>query len=382
MHSTETKDNNISKVQAVEGTGSSQNPILNKETVDYMLSRIGRVASGLFIIGLFAYISRWFLLPVALGAVFAILFSPLFLKLESFKLPTVFVSGLVTIICAVMVLFPMVFLISYVAQTGLEQLKNLQNFLDTSGWAGSSSLLEYSPWLEKALLKLTKWLPYTMEELLTGVTDLARSLGSILGNFLGDLVARLPGFLLGLVIVVVSVYFFLVDGRRLVAFLRRSSMFTPRQTELLIVSSSGMCRSVIFATVVSALVQAILGSISCLIFGVPNVVLIGFLIFLSAFIPLLGSVPVTFSIAIYMLIIGEPFAAFLIFLIGAGLSVLDNMIRAFVMSETGNIHPLLAFLGAFGGMMVFGITGIFLGPIIAGLFVQSSRILAHEVDET
>jgi predicted PurR-regulated permease PerM len=59
-------------------------------------------------------------------------------------------------------------------------------------------------------------------------------------------------------------------------------------------------------------------------------------------------------------------------------STVDNLVRAAVLKGAADLHPLLAFLAAFGGLQVFGFLGIFLGPILAVLFLVTLELLAGE----
>ncbi|MBC7692833.1 MAG: AI-2E family transporter [Methylotenera sp.] len=124
--------------------------------------------------------------------------------------------------------------------------------------------------------------------------------------------------------------------------MRANSVYDSVQTERLIRAFAGMCRSVILATVISGFVQASIFSLVYMGFGLGNVGLIAFLVFLCSFIPLI---------------------------VAAFVGVIDNFIRPAVLRGSANLHPLLAFVAAFGGLQVFGFSGVFLGPIIAGMFV-------------
>ena len=62
-------------------------------------------------------------------------------------------------------------------------------------------------------------------------------------------------------------------------------------------------------------------------------------------------------------------AALVLLVAAMGVSLVDNVVRPWVLKGTGNLHPFLAFIAAFGGLQVFGFAGVFLGPILAGLCV-------------
>jgi predicted PurR-regulated permease PerM len=60
------------------------------------------------------------------------------------------------------------------------------------------------------------------------------------------------------------------------------------------------------------------------------------------------------------------------------ISTSDNFIRPWVMKGQSEMHPMLALVSAFGAVQLLGATGIFLGPIIAAVFVSFLNILAQK----
>lgn len=64
---------------------------------------------------------------------------------------------------------------------------------------------------------------------------------------------------------------------------------------------------------------------------------------------------------------------------GLTISTSDNIVRPLVMKEHSEMHPLLALVSVFGAVNLFGATGIFLGPVIAAVFVSFLRIVSLEI---
>jgi predicted PurR-regulated permease PerM len=167
-----------------------------------------------------------------------------------------------------------------------------------------------------------------------------------------------------------------LDGRRLVLFFRHNSFFTPKQTNQLIDTLEASCRSVLLASLVSGSAQAIFESFVVIFAGVPNFALIGVVVFISSFIPVVGTAPVTFGLAIQQYVVGNTGAGIALFISAIVVSVMDNLIRPWFLRGSVNLHPLLAFVAAFGGLQTLGFAGVFLGPIIAALFVVTVQLLA------
>lgn len=341
--------------------------------------RWGQVIFALVIILSFFYMTRHLLVPVVMGAVTAVIFWPLHLKVRVWlRQSSMVASTIITLLVTFGIFVPAGVLIILGAKAGLDQLEGLQTLW--SGRAVGKKLgffeMIYSYNTVRQLFDYAStMLPFSLEELIAGAQDVVLGLGYRIGDALTVLVRNLPALIFSLVIVVVSNFFFLLDGERLVDYFRHNRVFEPEQTERLIRKFGMMCRSVILATVVSATAQMLIFGTACISLGSSNVALIMFMVFLTSFIPLVGSVPVTFSVAIYHAIMISGWGGLVLFLMGLFVTMMDNLIRPWVLQGAGNLHPLLAFIAAFGGLQVMGIFGIFLGPILAGMFVVTMQIV-------
>ncbi|OFZ22119.1 MAG: hypothetical protein A2X94_08825 [Bdellovibrionales bacterium GWB1_55_8] len=334
----------------------------------------------LLIAVLFVYIASPLITPVAMGAVLAVLMIPLLERMEQRKLPTALSSAVLTIGITLLFLLPATLLLFYIAKNGAIQL---QAWKDAPSAASGGTWIEAildTPALRNALEWITDFFPIGMQELVESAEDLARNIGLKVADLLAGLLARLPGIFVGLAVIIVSIYFFLVDGRKLVFFVRKNSVFTAGQTEKLIHTLGGICRSVILASLVSGVVQAIVEMIFVASTGTRNALLVGGLVFVGSFIPLVGSAPATIGIAIHQFMAGNSKAGVILLIAALIVGTLDNLIRPLFLKGTANLHPLLAFVAAFGGLQTIGVLGVFLGPVVAAMFVATVQLVFERKD--
>jgi predicted PurR-regulated permease PerM len=343
----------------------------------------GRKVFALAIAAALVYVAGPLLLPVAMGGVLSVLFIP-WLELLERRLPTRVASALLTLAITLVLVLPSAFLVYAVAKTGVQQLHELRETPKalSQGWVPAEAgtpinAILRAPKVRSLMVWATSWVPVTMADLEDTAADLIRGVGVRLADLFGDLVAHLPGMAIGMVIVVVSVYFFLVDGRRLSHFVRRNSVFEPEETEQLLETLSSTCRSVILASVVSGTVQALFETLACLGAGVPQPAFAGALVFMASFIPVVGALPVTLGVAAQAWLGDHTGASVFLLFCAVIVAALDNTIRPLFLRGSANLNPLLAFVAAFGGLQTLGFLGIFLGPIIAAMFVVTVRVLTH-----
>jgi len=335
----------------------------------------------LLITALFFYVVFPLFLPVVLAVVFAVLLHPWLGFLQKRKWNRWVASSFLTFSFTVMVLIPAAIIMILSAKAGLEQIGHLKGIEAGSSSVVGESFLELlveKPFVQKALNSVSSFFPVEPQELVSAARDLTASIGIKVADILGSLLTQLPALAIALAVVVVGLFFFLLDGHKLVNFVRNYSFFSKRQTETLLGAFAKMCRSVILAIVVSGAVQTLIFSVACLVTDTPNVTIIAFAVFLTSFIPVVGSLPATLTVVLYQVLIANYPVAIALFIVAIIVTVLDNFIRPLILKGAGDLHPLLAFISAFGGLELFGLAGVFLGPIIAGLFIVTIQIVVDD----
>lgn len=342
---------------------------------------MGRKIFAAIVAALFFYVASPLIFPVAMGAVLATLFLPWLERLERKRVPTSFASGILTLVIALFVILPSGILIFVGVKEAFQQIQAVRiqqtvtaHAFPDGGWAGAFISM---PKVHLFLERITQWFPIQINDLTEAAADLTRSAAAKLGDLFGEFITHLPGMVVAMAVSVVSVYFFLIDGRRLVMFFRRNSVFSTQQTDQLMHALAGTCRSVILASIVSGAAQSILYLAVCLAAQVPNAALVGMLVFLASFIPVVGAVPITVGVALHQFLSDNEGTAIVLLATALVVALVDNLIRPLFLRGSANLHPLLAFVAAFGGLQTLGFSGVFLGPIIAAMFVVTVQILFH-----
>lgn len=136
-------------------------------------------------------------------------------------------------------------------------------------------------------------------------------------------------------------------------------------------------RSVFYGNILVAAIQGSLGTIGFIAVGINSPFLWGMVIALCSFLPLFGTAFVWLPAAINFILVGyiqnSSSATFKgIFLLLYGLLVLstiDHILKPKIIGDKANVHPILVLIGVLGGIKVFGLTGLILGPVVLALVV-------------
>ena len=131
-----------------------------------------------------------------------------------------------------------------------------------------------------------------------------------------------------------------------------------------------MTSSIIFGYILIGIIQGIATGIGLLIFGVPHALLLTVFAIFASIIPIVGPWLVWVPAAIYLFSIGNTTAAILFILYSAIIvSSTDNFLRPYIIARKTGVSSVIVLVGMIGGLFVFGILGIILGPLILSYLV-------------
>jgi predicted PurR-regulated permease PerM len=122
-------------------------------------------------------------------------------------------------------------------------------------------------------------------------------------------------------------------------------------------------RGVAFGIVVTALVQSVMGGLGLALVGIPFAGLLTALMFVLA-IAQIGAAPVLFCAVAWMYWVGDTGWATALLVWTIFVSSMDNILRPILIRRGGRLPLLLVFTGVIGGLVAFGLVGIFVGPLI------------------
>lgn len=312
----------------------------------------------LAVIGLMAILAFFIIRPVlmsVLGAlILAYLFTPLYRKIRSFAKNPSLSASLVCIILVLILVIPAWFLIPIIMQQIFEIFKYSQS-VDLQG-------------------AITSLFPTASEQFATqagiAVGGFVSKISSTAANALVGFFLDVPTIALHLFIVCFVFFFALRDADMLTAFVKDLSPFTPTKEKVLVKHFRDITDAVIYGQIIIGLVQGALAGIGFLIFGIKNALVLTLLATLFSITPIIGPFIIWIPISIYLFASGDTGTAvgYLLYNILI-VSTLDNVLRSYLVSRKTEISSAVIFVGMVGGVFVFGIMGLILGPLILAYFL-------------
>lgn len=187
-------------------------------------------------------------------------------------------------------------------------------------------------------------------------------------------------------IVIVMVFYLLVDGPRLKRFVFDLSPLPVEEEELLVTKFVEVSRGILVGNGIGSLAQGVLGGVAMWVVGVPAPILWGAAMTLFAFLPVVGVSLIVIPATVYLLLVGKVVGGivFFVFCMAQAL-LLENVVKTRLIGSQTRMHDLLVFLSVIGGLAGFGVFGLLYGPLIAVSFLTMAdlyrRTYRHMVAE-
>lgn len=197
----------------------------------------------------------------------------------------------------------------------------------------------------------------------------------------GNLASRIPDFVLSLFIFCCTLYLFLSEGRRIRHILTHNRFIPVQDLDRLILIFQKSCYTTLVASVIVGLIQAGTVALGSLALQANHAMLIFLLTFIFSFIPVIGAAPVAFFMGFLSLIKGETGTAIGYFALGLLAGTMDNVIRPWLVRGEGEVHAVLMLIAIIGAIMLFGLPGLFLGPMFVSVAVQIFSLFFFETEQ-
>jgi len=306
------------------------------------------------VIGFAARIFLPYLNILALAATLAVALHPVQQRIVKLVHGFRRAAALLTIsLAGILILAPVAFFVLRLLQESLDLYTRLSSQSDTYTQA-FASVAGY----------LDRYLPGIKLDFSAFAGQLLSWLAKNLGTIFSGTVQTVFGLFVGLI----ALFYFLVDGDRLVAALIELSPLDDRYDRQILDRLSGAVNSVLRGSLLVAIIQGIIFGLGLWIFGMPDPTLWGGCAALAALVPGFGTSLISVPSMIYLYATGHAWQAFglLIWSVTA-VSTIDNLVGPYLVGRGVRIHPFLVLIAVLGGISYFGPLGFLFGPLILSL---------------
>lgn len=204
---------------------------------------------------------------------------------------------------------------------------------------------------------------------------------SLLGQSVG-LVVNIVGAVAKAFFVVITMYYLFRDGDRIVHALPGALPLSISQGEAIVARVNNVVSASVYGVVTIAMLQGLLGGLAFWALDVPSPLLWGTVLAFVCIIPVAGSFFVWLPASVYLVLGGHWTKGLLLVLWGAlVISTIDNFLRPKLIKNQTKLHELFVFFSVLGGMGVFGLLGIVLGPVVLAITLGLLDTFKQDKDE-
>jgi len=328
----------------------------NKKLQTYFFSFLLLTTTALMI-----WVFYPFLGVLALAAVFAVTFRPLFEKIKAL-LKIDWLSSLVVIsLLAVFIIIPLI-------------LIGWQIFQEAQGL--------YLELASNKILYLDKVNTFIEGPLRTFVPNFSVDFGSYIEKMLswfvgnmGPLVSGATQTFFDILLTVIALFFFLKDNEKIKKILIEISPLEDKYDNLIFDKLDSAVNSVMKGSLFIAIVQGIMAGIGFWAFGIPSPTFWGTMGVVASLVPGLGTTLVILPAVIYLLLSGSYLAALGLAIWGAVIvGSMDQVLRPIIFKRGVSAHPIFILFAVFGGLSLFGPLGLIFGPVILSFYLTLLEI--------
>ena len=334
-----------------------------------------RALAILTVVALFfgAYFLRRYLILIAVAAVIAYLFTPLYNRLRSRM--NVGLSATFTLLATIAIVGVPLGGVIFLAVLQISQMVT-----GITHWVAQNDLTALGQRLLESANRLLTQVPFmhinlTPEGVRAAIARVGQNIGEMALHFARDSVGSLATIVTSAIIFLYVFLALVVNGPKVAALFRDLNPLGQQVSDIYLAKIGAMVTATVRGQFIIAVCQGVAGAISIYIGGIHDGFFM-FVIFLTAlsFIPLgsgIVTIPLGIGMALFGNVVGGVFVVLFHLIV---VTTIDNVLRPFLVPKSAHLSPALMLMSVFAGLGMFGFWGIVLGPVLMIIIVTTISV--------
>lgn len=316
-----------------------------------------------------------FITPMVMALVVVSLFSPVHQRIEKILKKRPYLAAFFsTLLVFLLVLVPLALFIISLSKQALNIYQITSSFSNSSEFEDSiktikSTLSFWQDLMSDFGIKLAP------EKGLERVIELVNSFGKRLYESLTLLLSNLLSIGLNFGLMILLVFVFFLSGSSIKQFSMELIPLPDHEKEVLIKRFTELSIAIFLGNGFISMLEGLIGGFLFWCFDVPGALIFGLAITIAAFLPLIGSAIIIIPASAYIYLQGHFFNSMVFLAINIfQLTFLDAYIKPKLIGNKSHMHAVLVFLSIIAGVQVYGIFGLFYGPLLVTMFLTLAQI--------
>ena len=292
-----------------------------------------------------------FIISILAAAILSYLFYPLYNKIKE-KTDKPNLSAL--IICLGIILL-IVLVLVLTTQFAIKELVGFYTYIQTHDVTApiKSFFIKISP-TGTSTYQITSMFDNIIDRSTVYVFDMA-----------SKIIINIPMIMLQVFIIFFVMFYFLIEGHNLIKYSHKILPFKESIRKRFLERFKVIIRGFVYGTILVGIIQGLFTGAAFYILGVSQPFILTILAILTSMIPVLGAWVIWLPVSLGLMMKGSTSAGIGLLIYGAiFVSYLDNFLRPIIVGKMVKMSNVVVLLGMLGGLQLFGIIGLVLGPII------------------
>ncbi|HTL47182.1 MAG TPA: AI-2E family transporter [Verrucomicrobiae bacterium] len=334
-------------------------------------------ASSIFTAGIFIFllwhlfrVSLPFIEPLFWAAVLAVAMNPIYRKLARRLRDGSWAAGFLTVL-VVLILAPfLIWGLVAVFQQLVEFADTARRSIEDGSFQRWTQQIFSVPWVQQTEKLFFRHRGALQERLPHWAGEAAGTMGSFAALHAAALTKSMLVMTFKVVLALFMLFFFLRDGRRFSRFVMDLLPLESWYKERILREVGGVTNAVIQGIFAVAVLKGIFAGILFLLCGVAYAPLLGMATVFASFIPLIGSATVWLPVGVMFLLDGDYARATIVLAVGGiVINSIDNVVQPLLVGKKIQMPFSVLMLAMLGGMLSYGMAGVFIGPLVVALFL-------------
>jgi predicted PurR-regulated permease PerM len=353
---------------------------LSKERPDPRAAVIFTVLASAFLLWQILHLASPFLQPIFWAAVLAIAFYPLYRKLCALCHGHETRAAAILTLLIVLITVP-VFVIGVVkaAEEMREITESTEQFIEDGTFKRETQRFFSYGWVHRQ--ETAVFGPGALEEnILRWSRDLVKNAGKFAARHAAAVTKSLVVTTAKFAVMLFVLFFFLRDGERFCRYIVDLIPLEKRHKEKVLAESWDVTQAVVQGIFAVAILKGIIAAVLFLATGILYAPLLGAATFVSSFLPFIGAAAVWLPVGLSLLFQGDYNRAIVVFTVGGiVINSVDNILQPILVGKKTKLPFALLMLAMLGGVLVYGLAGLFIGPLVLALFLVFAPIYREKI---
>lgn len=189
-------------------------------------------------------------------------------------------------------------------------------------------------------------------------------------------------FIISMMLMLYLTFFLLRDGKWLADLIAKAIPMGKEREDNLSKRFVNVTRATIKGSVIVAIIEGALGGFIFAVLGIPGALLWGVVMALLSLVPAIGAFLIWVPVAIYLFATGDWIQGTILTVFGTiVIGLIDNILRPILVGRNIRLPDYVVLFSILGGIVLFGVHGLVIGPILAALFVTIWGIFMKDFDK-